>query len=213
MDGHHRLDGIRELGIENVRVLKVDASIEEISEYFSDYRDDTPTFEPNNGAVASDAAVGNESSIAINSVEEIVVTGTIATLINAVDKQRAADNIISVVDSDALGNFPDTTAAEAIRRLSGISVENDQGEGRYVTIRGLSSDLNSVAVNGASLVAPENGRSVLMDGLPTELLDSITVAKTLTPEMDADSIGGRVEFNTKKPSDICLLYTSPSPRD
>ena len=202
VDGHHRLDGIRELGIENVRVLKVDASIEEISEYFSDYRDDTPTFEPNNGAVASDAAVGNESSIAINSVEEIVVTGTIATLINAVDKQRAADNIISVVDSDALGNFPDTTAAEAIRRLSGISVENDQGEGRYVTIRGLSSDLNSVAVNGASLVAPENGRSVLMDGLPTELLDSITVAKTLTPEMDADSIGGRVEFNTKKPSDI-----------
>ena len=202
VDGHHRLDGIKELGIKNVRVLKIDASIEEISDYFSDYRDNTPTFVPINEAKVGNEVASNESSIVNGSVEEIVVTGTIATLINAVDKQRAADNIISVVDSDALGNFPDTTAAEAIRRLSGISVENDQGEGRYVTIRGLSSDLNSVAVNGASLVAPENGRSVLMDGLPTELLDSITVAKSLTPEMDADSIGGRVEFNTKKPSDL-----------
>ena len=98
--------------------------------------------------------------------------------------------------------FPDTTAAEAIRRLSGISIENDQGEGRYVTVRGLSSDLNSVAINGASMVAPENGRSVLLDGLPTELLDSITVSKSLTPDQDADSIGGRVDFETKRPSDL-----------
>ena len=49
------------------------------------------------------------------------------------------------------------------------------------------------------MVVPENGRSVMMDGLPTELLDSITVAKSLTPEMDADSIGGRVDFATKNP--------------
>ena len=135
-------------------------------------------------------------------LEEITVVGSKASLLSAVEKQRESDSIISVVDSDALGGFADTTAAEAIRRLSGISVENDQGEGRYVTIRGLSSDLNSIAVNGASMVAPENGRSVMLDGLPTELLDSITVAKTLTPEMDADSIGGRIDFRTKKPAEL-----------
>ena len=138
----------------------------------------------------------------VDNIEEVVVIGSKASLISAVDKQREADNIISVVDSDALGGFADTTAAEAVRRLSGISVENDQGEGRYITIRGLSSDLNSIAVNGASMVAPENGRSVMLDGLPTELLESITVAKSLTPEMDSDSIGGRIDFNTKKPSSI-----------
>ena len=121
---------------------------------------------------------------------------------SAVDKQELADKLISVVDSDALGDFPDTTAAEAIRRLSGISIENDQGEGRYVTIRGMSSDLNSIAVNGASIVAPENDRSVLLDGVPTELLDSITVSKSLTPDQDADSIGGRIDFTTKNPSDL-----------
>lgn len=182
IDGHHRYDALTELSIANARVLLVDAPIEEVVDAFKQYRDYTPTYEP--------------------TVEEVVVVGTRATLMRAVDKQMMADGILSVVDSDALGNFPDTTAADAIRRLSGVSVENDQGEGRYVTIRGLSSDLNSVAVNGASMVAPENGRSVIMDGIPTELMDSITVAKTLTPEMDSDSIGGRIEFNTKKPTDL-----------
>ena len=138
----------------------------------------------------------------VSGIEEIIVVGTKVTLISAIEKQRESNNLISVVDSDALGSFADTTAAEAIRRLPGISIENDQSEGRYVTIRGLSSDLNSISVNGASMVAPENGRSVMLDGLPTELLDSITVAKSLTPEMDADSIGGRVDFKTKNPSEL-----------
>lgn len=186
IDGHHRYDALSELGSANARVLLVDAPIEDVVEEFQQYRDNTPTYTP----VEQDI------------IEEVLVVGTRATLMRAVDKQMMADGIISVVDSDALGNFPDTTAADAIRRLSGVSVENDQGEGRYVTIRGLSSDLNSVAVNGASMVAPENGRSVIMDGIPTELMDSITVAKTLTPEMDSDSIGGRIEFNTKKPTDL-----------
>lgn len=184
IDGHHRYDALREMNIADARVLLVSASIEEVVEAFPEYRDNTPTYEPQ------------------TAMEEVVVTGTLATLQSAADKQFESDNIISVVDSDALGNFPDSTAADAVRRLSGVSVENDQGEGRYVTIRGLSSDLNSVGVNGASMVAPENGRSVIMDGLPTELMDSITVSKTLTPEMDADSIGGRIDFDTKKPTDL-----------
>ena len=104
-------------------------------------------------------------------VEEVVVVGTKASIISAIEKQRESNQIVSVVDSDALGEFPDTTAAEALRRISGISVENDQGEGRYVTIRGLSGDLNTIAVNGALVPAPEGGRKVMLDGLPTELLD------------------------------------------
>ena len=135
-------------------------------------------------------------------LEEIVVLGTKASLISGIEKQRDADSLISVVDSDALGEFPDTTAAEAVRRVSGIAVENDQGEGRYVTIRGLSADLNSIAVNGALVAAPENGRAVMLDGLPTELLDSIVISKSLTPDQDADSIGGRIDFKTKLPTDL-----------
>ena len=144
----------------------------------------------------------SENKVENESVEEIVVIGTKASIISAIEKQRKSNLIVSVVDSDALGDFPDTTAAEAIRRLSGITVENDQGEGRYVSIRGLSGDLNSISVNGALVPAPEGGRKVMLDGLPTELLDSIEVYKTLTPDQDADSIGGRIEFNTKRATSL-----------
>ena len=139
-------------------------------------------------------------------VEELVVVGTKASIISAIEKQRESNQIVSVVDSDALGEFPDTTAAEALRRISGISVENDQGEGRYVTVRGLSGDLNTIAVNGATVPAPEGGRKVMLDGLPTELLDSIEVYKSLTPDQDSDSIGGRIEFNTKSALDLDGTY-------
>ena len=152
--------------------------------------------------ILSPISLANENQDSIEVLEEVIVVGTRGSLQSAVEKQEAADSFISVADSDAIGNFPDTTAAEAVRRLSGVSIENDQGEGRYVTIRGMSSDLNSVAVNGASLMAPENGRSVLLDGVPTELLDSITVSKSLTPDQDADSIGGRIDFRTKNPTDL-----------
>ncbi len=138
--------------------------------------------------------------------EELYVVGTKASIISAIEKQRQSDQIISVIDSDALGEFPDNTAAEALRRISGISVENDQGEGRYVTVRGLSGDLNNISVNGATVPAPEGGRKVMLDGLPTELLDSIEVYKSLTPDQDLDSIGGRVEFNTKSALDLDGTY-------
>ena len=138
--------------------------------------------------------------------EELLVVGTKASIISAIEKQRESNQILSVIDSDALGEFPDTTAAEALRRISGISVENDQGEGRYVTVRGLSGDLNNISVNGATIPAPEGGRKVMLDGLPTELLDSIEVYKSLTPDQDLDSIGGRVEFNTKSALDLDGTY-------
>ena len=132
--------------------------------------------------------VSQEEETNKEEVEEVVVsaTGTIASLKSGIERQRKSNQVVSVVDSDALGEFPDETAAESVRRLSGVSVENDQGEGRYVTLRGMSGDLNAVTMNGATIPAPESGRKVLLDGLPTELLDSIEVYKTLVPSQDLD---------------------------
>ena len=135
-------------------------------------------------------------------IEEIVAVGTKASLKSALDKQKDSNQVVSIVDSDAIGEFPDETAAEAVRRLSGVSVENDQGEGRYITLRGMSGDLNGVTLNGATVPAPEGGRKVLLDGLPTELLDSIEVYKTLIPSQDLEGIGGRIEFKTKKATEL-----------
>lgn len=65
-------------------------------------------------------AVSTSVQAETNEMEETIVVGTRASLMSAIDKQELADKLISVVDSDALGDFPDTTAAEAIRRLSGF---------------------------------------------------------------------------------------------
>lgn len=129
-------------------------------------------------------------------IEEIVVTGSRAALRSAIAKQRDSDKIAGVVDSDALGNFADINVSESLRRIAGIMVENDQGEGRYVTVRGMNADLNAMTINGVSTASPEDRRGIMLDGVPTDLLDSMTVYKTLTPNLDADMIGGAIDIET-----------------
>ena len=134
--------------------------------------------------------------LAQENVEEITVVGSRASLQSAIQKQRNSDKVVGVVDSDALGNFADINVAESLRRISGIMVENDQGEGRYVSVRGMNTDLNAMTINGVSTTAPEDRRGIILDGVPSDLLDSMTVYKTLTPNLDADTIGGAIDLET-----------------
>jgi TonB-dependent receptor len=161
-------------------------------------------YSPRRKALAVAVAVGLGGQIwqagaqeAVPVLSEVKVTGQAASLDNALDIQQAADNIVSVVHADAIGQLPDTNAAEALQRLPGVSVERDQGEGRYVRIRGLAPDLNAVTINGSLVPAPESGvRAIALDTLPAGLISSLTVTKTLTPDQDANSIGGSIDIKT-----------------
>src|SRR5688572_4519571 len=73
---------------------------------------------------------------------EVTVVGQAASMDSALDVQQMADNIVSVVHADGIGQLPDANAAEALQRIPGVSLERDQGEGRYIRIRGLGPDLN-----------------------------------------------------------------------
>ena len=130
------------------------------------------------------------------SLDEILVVGSRASLSSAIQKQRDSNKVSGVVDSDAIGNFADINVAESLRRISGIMVENDQGEGRYVSVRGMNTDLNSMTINGVSTASPEDRRGVILDGVPSDLLQTMTVYKTLTPDLDADTIGGAIDLET-----------------
>ncbi|WEF34448.1 TonB-dependent receptor [Pseudoduganella chitinolytica] len=133
----------------------------------------------------------------------IVVSGQRASLARAIAAQEKADNIVSVVSSDDIGGLPDKNAAEALARLPGVSVQRDQGEGRYVTVRGLGPDLNAVTINGALVPSPEAGRrAVALDVLPAGLIRTLEVSKTLTPDQDANSLGGTVEVKTLSAFDL-----------
>ncbi len=147
-------------------------------------------------AVIIGLLVSSQLQAQTSNIQEVEVIGTRGALQNALERQRSSDQIIGVVDSDAIGNFADINVSEALRRISGIMVENDQGEGRYVTVRGMSTDLNAMTINGVSMASPEARRGVMLDGVPTDMLDSMTVYKTLTPNLDADTIGGAIDLET-----------------
>lgn len=129
----------------------------------------------------------------------IVVTGQRAAQAKALSEQRSADNTRNVVSADQAGRFPDFNAAEALRRVPGVSVQRevDAGEGRYISIRGLDSGLNNTQFNGMNAAQPEKeNRRVPLDMIQTSALSSITVHKTLLPDQEADGIGGAVVLET-----------------
>ncbi|RMQ40832.1 TonB-dependent receptor [Pseudomonas cichorii] len=159
-------------------------------------------------------AIANErlQAAEVNATEHVEVVGQAASIDQALKEQRSSDSIKSVVHADGVAQLPDQNVAEAVQRLPGISVERDQGEGRFVTVRGLAPDLNSVTINGTLVPAPESDRrAVALDVLPAELVQSLSVIKTLTPDMDANSLGGTVDVESLSAFDHKgLFYTGSS---
>jgi TonB-dependent receptor len=128
---------------------------------------------------------------------QILVVGQGANQASALSRKRAADGVSDVLTRDAIGQFPDQNVAESLRRLPGINVLNDQGEGRFVAVRGLDPNLNATSVNGVRIPAPEGDiRAVALDVVSSEVIESIEVKKSLTPDMDADTIGASIEIKT-----------------
>ncbi|PMG75287.1 TonB-dependent receptor [Shewanella sp. 10N.286.51.B7] len=147
--------------------------------------------------VTQDGISNSQIQLQGQGLEHIQVVGQRGALSKSLNRQRAADNLVSVLSADALGNFPDTNISEALQRVPGLSIERDQGEGRFVRIRGMAPDYNAVSMNGTRLPSPDSDRrAVALDVLPADLLQSVEVSKTLTPDMDADSLGGAIEVKS-----------------
>jgi len=130
-------------------------------------------------------------------MDNIIVYGQRAGQAGAINRQKNADNLMSIVSADTIGQSPDQNAAEALQRLPGLSIQRDQGEGRFVAIRGIDPNLNNVTINGVNVPSPESGvRSVALDVIPSELIQSLEVSKTVTPDMDANAVGGSIEVKS-----------------
>jgi outer membrane receptor protein involved in Fe transport len=124
----------------------------------------------------------------------------------ALNRQRNSVNIVNIVAADQIGRFPDKNTAEATQRIPSITLLRDQGEGRYVIVRGTEPRLNSTTVNGERIPSPEAGiRDIALDVIPADLLESISVSKALTPDMDGDSIGGTVNLVTKRAPEVLRI--------
>ena len=117
-----------------------------------------------------------EAATTLSAVE---VRGQVVGQASALNQQRAAATISSVIDNELVGRLPDPNLAEALARVPGIAVVRDQGEGRFVQIRGTNADLNSISLNGLRVSTPEqNNRQLPMDVIPSDQAAQIQIAKT-----------------------------------
>lgn len=136
-------------------------------------------------------------------IDEVIVTATLKNSeARALNLQKNAINMTNVIASDGIGKLPDRNAAETVQRVQGVSIERDQGEGRFVSIRGLPPFWASTTINGNRLPTAEEettSRATAFDFFPTELISYVHVNKSFTPDMEADGIGGGVNFITKTP--------------
>jgi len=145
--------------------------------------------------------------------EEIVIVGdALRGQARALNQQRSTINTTNIVSSDQVGRFPDANVGDAMKRIPGITVQYDQGEARFGLIRGTASRLNSVTINGDRIPSAEaENRSIQLDLIPADMIQTIEVSKAITPDMDADAIGGSINLVTRgAPYDERLSLTAAS---
>lgn len=158
-------------------------------------------YKPKNMDVSISKSKATRLDIILNeglTLKEVEVKGVFSPQARAMSTQRSNIGVSNVVSSDQMGKFPDANIGDALKRINGINVQYDQGEARFGQVRGTSSDLSSVTVNGNRIPSAEGGtRNVQLDLIPSEMVQSVEVNKVLTSDMDGDAIGGSINLVTR----------------
>jgi TonB-dependent receptor len=148
-----------------------------------------------------------EAQLKVSSTsEEVTVVADAQGVAQAINEQRTSDNILDVMPQGVIQSLPNENIADVVGRMPGVSLERDEGEGKYVQIRGTEPRLNNTTVDGVELPAPEdNVRQFKLDTIPSDIVESVEVNKTLAANQDADAIGGTVNLVTKKAGELPTL--------
>lgn len=159
------------------------------------YKTETKEVELDNKAVVINFVLKSD----VNSLNEVVIKGSIGSgQAKALNKQKNNINVTNVIAADQIGKFPDANIGDAVKRVSGITVQNDQGEARNIIVRGLATQLNSVTINGERIPSAEaENRNVQLDLIPSDMVQAVEVNKVVTPDMEGDAIGGSVNLITR----------------
>lgn len=154
----------------------------------------------------------NMTEVTFEGAEFIVMGDRLKGQAKALNQQKNNANITNIVSSDQIGRFPDANIGDALKRIPGITMQNDQGEARSIIIRGMAPQLNSVTLNGERIPSAEgDNRNVQMDLIPSDMIQTIEVNKAVLPNMDADAIGGSVNLVTRQaPNNLRMSGTLAS---
>jgi TonB-dependent receptor len=170
-------------------------------------------FAPYTGSVTviagKTAQVDAELKVASAGDEVVVTADRPHGEAEAINRTLAAENILQVLPADVIVSLPNANIADALGRMASVSVERDEGEAKYVQIRGTEPRLNNTMVDGVTIPSPESGvRQIKLDTIASDLVDSVEINKTLQANIDADGIGGSVNLVTKTAGDTptMVLY-------
>jgi TonB-dependent receptor len=132
----------------------------------------------------------------------MVTAGRLQGQAEAINVERMSANIVQVDPAGVITSLPNTNVADAVGRLPSVSLERDEGEGKYVQIRGTEPRLNNLTINGVNVPSVEvTVRNIKMDAIPANGIERIEVYKTLSADQDADGIGGTVNLVTPTAQD------------
>ncbi len=130
----------------------------------------------------------------------IIVTGSILQSQEAaLEEKRRAPNVADIASADSVGRFPDENIAAALTRLPGVAVQRDQGQARYIQVRGAPNRWTSVSIDGIPQTGTDEGgagRAYRFDSVPAVLLSQLVVNKSLTPDLTAEAVTSNVDLVT-----------------
>jgi iron complex outermembrane recepter protein len=133
--------------------------------------------------------------------DEIIVTGIRGSLIKSQELKRNATQIVDAISAEDVGKFPDANIAEALQRISGVSIDRNGGDGQFITVRGLGPEFSNVLVNGRTLATDNAGREFSFDVLSADLIQRSEVYKSSQANLQEGGIGATVNISTPKPFD------------
>ncbi|UZJ43985.1 TonB-dependent receptor [Marinimicrobium sp. C6131] len=151
-------------------------------------------------AIAQDSAGG--------ALEEVLVTGVRASLERAMDVKRDSSGVVDAISAEDMGKFPDSNLAESLQRITGVSIDRQNGEGARVTVRGFGASFNMVTLNGRQMPAADaygttqgTTRAFNFANLASESVSAIEVYKTGKANLTTGGIGATIDIKTARPLD------------
>lgn len=149
-----------------------------------------------------------QSGTVAPATDEIIVSGArpiAESEAAALETQKRSDSLVAVAAADAVGRLPDQNIAQATGRLPGVAVERDQGQARYISLRGAPNYWTTLSFDGINVVSPE-GRDARFDSVPSAIASQIVVSKAVTPDMPGETVSGNVNIVTRSAFDYAGLH-------
>ena len=150
--------------------------------------------------LAANQTANVEAKLTVQSVNlQVLVTAERPSAeAEAVNQERTADNIVQVLPAEVIRSLPNANMADALGRLPSVTLERDEGEGKYVQVRGTEPRLTNTTIDGMNVPSQEKGvRQIKFDAIPADIVEAVEINKTLQANMDGDGIGGSINLVTK----------------